>query len=64
MPHSISPKTRAIPSQCLTEMAGVFTAFEAIVQPIKDAFLDLSVQLAQLPFGNVADFNGPAQDPA
>ncbi len=60
--NPVSPEAGVVTLQRFSKMPGVFASLNPIVEPVENTFLNRPVQFSQLPFGNVADFNGPSQD--
>ena len=59
--NTISPKPGMVALQWFSKMPGIFTSLNPVIEPVENAFLNLTVEFPKLPFGNVADFNGPGQ---
>jgi hypothetical protein len=62
IPDAVPPESGIGSLQGFSEIAGVFTSFYSVVQPVENAPLNTPIEFSQLPFGKVTDFNRPGQD--
>jgi hypothetical protein len=57
----VSPESGPVALQRFSEVPGVFAPLNSIIEPVENPLLNRPGQFSQLPFSNVADFNGPYQ---